>query len=68
MPASDTTYTLRVRGSLVLETDDFLELCKRHENALTEYSHDDVKARRDGEPFRPGPSRLVERFSFEVPR
>ena len=64
MPKPDATYELFVAGDLVLATDDFLELSERYEEAVDEHCRADVEARRDGQAFQPGPSRLAKRFSF----
>ncbi len=68
MTNSNATYELRIAGDLVLETDGFLELAEQYEKAVDERGREAVEARRNGEPFRPGPSRLAKRFSIQVPR
>ena len=66
MPQPDTTYILLVDRDQVLGTDDFLELSEQYEEAVATYGRSRVEALRDGQPFRPGPSRLVQRFAFTV--
>lgn len=68
MPKPDVKYILLVDHAQVLGTDDFLELSERYEDAVATYGRDHVEARRDGQPFRPGPSRLIQRFSYKVTR
>lgn len=55
-------YELWVDGELVAQTADPLELAEHYEDAGSDPDVQHREARRHGQPYTPGPSRLIRRF------